>query len=282
MLLLSGCFHKNRTETEITGYKEYMIIVASTKLPGVVTSCGNTVSTDVFAVKTENSAEWEPLPYIIDFEYEPGYEYEIRISRTNYLDYDRAEPAWTEYKFLEQVSKVSKESEDLPENFIPEWFYEKNRYNIKLAYFIDAENNEAIEGDLTTNPLIPSGSYLFNEDMTKWQLVDKDNIIRSQGTLQRKNKDFTEFPDSYKQLDLAGKVARYGEWNFIYEFSGDKAEVKYDVFLFYPNLRSSGNRQYQAALYKDLTDYYTQKYPDAGVRTVVYSLTLTYNAKSYD
>ena len=54
---------------------------------------------------------------------------------------------------MEQVSKVSKESEDLPENFIPEWFYEKNRYNIKLAYFIDAENNEAIEGDLTTKSL---------------------------------------------------------------------------------------------------------------------------------
>ena len=32
------------------------------------------------------------------------------------------EPAWTEYELLEVLSKECKESEDLPEDFIPDWF----------------------------------------------------------------------------------------------------------------------------------------------------------------
>ena len=32
------------------------------------------------------------------------------------------EPAWTEYKLLEVLSKERKDSKDLPVDFIPDWY----------------------------------------------------------------------------------------------------------------------------------------------------------------
>ncbi len=49
---------------------------------------------------------------------------ESRISETDYLDYTMATPAWTEYDLLEILSKEKKNSDGLPEHFIPEWFSE--------------------------------------------------------------------------------------------------------------------------------------------------------------
>lgn len=120
---LQGCAQEQEGE-RITGKQEYNLTVASRKLPGIVSSCGSNFSTEVFAVKKDNSTEWESLAYIKDFDYEEGYEYKIRIRQTNYLDYRRGEPAWTEYEFLELLSKQAKESDDLPDNFIPDWFVE--------------------------------------------------------------------------------------------------------------------------------------------------------------
>lgn len=107
---------------KVTDYKEYTLTVASRKLPGVATSCGNSTLTDVYAVKNESQSEWQPLGYITKFDYEPGFEYQIRISKTSYLDYRMGEPAWTEYELLEVLSKERKDSEDLPDDFIPDWF----------------------------------------------------------------------------------------------------------------------------------------------------------------
>lgn len=107
---------------KVTDYKESTLTVASRKLPGVATSCGNSTLTDVYAVKNESQSEWQPLGYITKFDYEQGYEYQIRISKTSYLDYRMGEPAWTEYELLEVLSKERKDSEGLPEDFIPDWF----------------------------------------------------------------------------------------------------------------------------------------------------------------
>lgn len=117
-----GCDDDENEGRKVTDYKEYTLTVASKMLPGVVTSCGNSTLTDVYAVKAESATEWEPLGAISKFEYEPGYEYQIRISKTSYLDYSLGEPAWTECELLEVLSKVRKDSESLPDNFIPEWW----------------------------------------------------------------------------------------------------------------------------------------------------------------
>lgn len=117
-----GCYDDENEGRKVTDYKEYTLTVASMKLPGVVTSCGNNILTDVYAVKYETQSEWRPLADISKFEYEPGYEYQIRISKTSYLDYRMGDPAWTVYELLEVLSKVRKDSESLPDNFIPEWW----------------------------------------------------------------------------------------------------------------------------------------------------------------
>ena len=110
-LFISACSNDDdRDVRKVTDYKEYTLTVASKKLPGVVTSCGNSTLTDVYAVKNESQSEWQPLGNITKFDYEPGYEYQIRISATSYLDRNMGEPAWTEYKLLEVLSKGSRKA----------------------------------------------------------------------------------------------------------------------------------------------------------------------------
>jgi len=117
---LAGCLNKEEEERKVTHYEEQTVIVASKKLQGVVFSCGRDMLTDVYAIKKENAQQWEQLPYVSGFEYESGYEYKIRISKTSYLDYRMGDPAWTEHKLLEILSKEKKESTGLPTTFIPE------------------------------------------------------------------------------------------------------------------------------------------------------------------
>ena len=95
-LLMCACTDDNEEGKKVTDYSEYTITVASMKLPGVLTSSGNNILADVYAVKDENSTEWEAHGEIAKFEYEEGYEYQIRISETSYLDYrmgDRSYPS---------------------------------------------------------------------------------------------------------------------------------------------------------------------------------------------
>lgn len=123
MIGFLSCLNEDNQEgRKVIGYKEYTVTVASTKLQGVLSSCGSSFLSDVYAVKKEDSQEWEQLSGVQDFDYEVGYEYKILISETNFLDYNMGEPAWTEYKLLKVLSKEKKDSEELPENFIPDWF----------------------------------------------------------------------------------------------------------------------------------------------------------------
>lgn len=85
---LTACNDDDEEGRKITGYKEYTLTVASVKLPGVLTSSGSNVLADVYAVKNEQSTDWEAHGSIGKFEYEEGYEYQIRISETSYLDYN--------------------------------------------------------------------------------------------------------------------------------------------------------------------------------------------------
>ena len=110
------CSNDGRPEgRQVTDYQEYEVTVASEKIPGVYTSCGNNVLTDVYAVRYAGEDDWKMLPSIAGFEYESGYEYTLRISRTDYLDYSMGESAWTEYALLEEISKEAKASENVGE-----------------------------------------------------------------------------------------------------------------------------------------------------------------------
>ena len=143
-LNLTSCNNEDEEGTQITDYKEYLLTVASQQIPGVGWSDGFNYLTDVYAVKKEQSAEWESLSSIKGFEFEEGYEYEIRISETSYLDHRMSQPAWTEYQLLEILSKEKKDSEaETPEKKEEEQNPEQDKF-IRLLYnkMLDNEMDE--------------------------------------------------------------------------------------------------------------------------------------------
>lgn len=272
---LTACNNDDEEGRKITGYKEYTLTVASVKLPGVLTSSGSNVLADVYAVKNEQSTDWEAHGSIGKFEYEEGYEYQIRISETSYLDYNMGDPAWTEYELLEVISKERKVSENLPPHFIPDWYFEQRcpYINPEFAYAIETDQKDEIENDLKTDATYKFGGlrcYIAFTGTRKWFLLDVDMHIVNQGFLISRGKDPTEFPESYKLLPPESKVAGYGEFNFV---TGDDMEdsiMQYDVFISAQNRsRDVAPQNVDIWLYKDLTAYYQNKYPEANVKAVV-------------
>jgi hypothetical protein len=121
-LFFAACSDDDSEGKNIIDSKDYVLTIASHKVPGVVSECGNNVLTEVYAVKKDHSDTWIQQSWIDGFEYENGYEYKIKVRETSYLDYNRSEPAWTEYKMTELISKEKKASEGIPDNFIPKWY----------------------------------------------------------------------------------------------------------------------------------------------------------------
>ena len=69
-----------------------------------------------------------------------------------------------------------------------------------------------------------------------------------------------------------GNVFGYGKWTFSLEQGNETNYLSFDVFMG----RSAKSRNVDltpdvAYLYKDLSEYYKNKYPQAGVKTVVVS-----------
>uniref|UniRef100_UPI00259AA6EF DUF4377 domain-containing protein n=1 Tax=uncultured Bacteroides sp. TaxID=162156 RepID=UPI00259AA6EF len=228
-------------------------------------------------VMREHSAEWEQLGSIKGFEYEPGYEYTLRISETNYLDHSMGDPAWTEYEQLELISKEEKTSDDIPNNFIPEWFYTEycSSINTDFRYYIDAENKDIIEEDINSNPMITFGGlncYIEN-DWTRWLLVNEKKEIGMLGFIKKMNIDGADFPESYKNLKPEGTIAGTMEWTFIIGNDPENEEnaIKYDVFICNPSKSKSAGPTPVPYFYKDFTQYYQEKYPEAGVKAVAVS-----------
>ena len=268
MIGVTSC-NDDEEDKKVTGYKEYTLTVASEKLPGVLTSSDNNVLTDVYAVKNEQSTDWEAQGSIGKFEYEEGYEYQIRISETNYLGYRMGDPAWTEYELLEVISKEHKNSENLPPHFIPDWYFEQycQYINPEFAYAIDADKKEDIENDLKTNSTYKFGGlryYIAFYGIGIWFLQDDDMHTVEHGVLIRKSKELTEFPESYKLLPLEIKNYEFGEFNFVTSDDTEDYVMQYDVFMYVvaPQI-------VDIWLYKDLTAYYQRKYPAADVKAVV-------------
>lgn len=279
-LLMCACTDENEEGKKVTDYKEYTLTVASVKLPGVITSSGSNILADVYAVKNEQSTDWEAHGSIGKFEYEEGYEYQIRISETSYLDYSMGDPAWTEYELLKVISKERKDSENLPPHFIPDWYFEQRcpYINPEFAYAIEADQKDEIENDLKTDATYKFGGlrcYIAFTGTRKWFLLDADMHTIDKGTLIMRNKDIAEFPDTYKLLPPESKIAFNGEFNFVKGDDMEDSVMQYDAFI------SARNRSRDVApqnvdiwLYKDLTAYYQSKYPEANVKAVVIRYTV--------
>jgi len=272
---LTACSDDNEGGRKITDYKEYTLTVASVKLPGVITSSGRNVLADVYAVKNEQSSEWEAQGSIGKFEYEEGYEYQIRLSETNYLDYSMGDPAWTEYELLEVIAKGHKNSENLPPHFIPNWYFEQRcpYINPEFAYAIEADQKKDIENDLKTDATYKFGGlryYISFSIADKWFLLDDNMHTVEQGILIRRSKGPTEFPETYKLLMPEEQVLGYEQFDFVTNTTPEEHIMQYDVYICRRFLsKSVAPQSNDIWLYKDLTTYYQSKYPEANIKAVV-------------
>lgn len=274
-----SCDDNDEEGRKITDYKEFVLTVASEKIPGVLWSDGFNYLSEVYAVKQEPSDEWSAFGNIDGFEFEKGYEYQIKIGETSYLDYSMGTPAWTERELLEVISKDKKDSENLPLHLIPKAYYD----NIPLPqyrYAVEADNKELIEQDLKDNSLIPLDYHdmLYRgEDATlKWIALQDDNKVFGPYIIQSKSKAPEEMPESYKVLPPDAQIVGYGEWTFLDEAENSIDNLSFDVFMGYATQTKDVDRTPRAIyLYKDLTEYYKTKYPEANVETVVISYMLS-------
>ena len=261
---------------QVTDYQEYEVTVASEKVPGVYTSCGNNILTDVYAVRYVGEDDWKMLALIEGFEYESGYEYTLRISRTDYLDYSMGESAWTEYALLEEISKEAKASENVPDNFIPEWFFEQHCADLDdFAYKVEAEDPVAVEDDIESDPVFSfNGGRCCIAGLSKWLLLAPDGNVEKWGQLKRVSMSADEMPEIYRIFppDDAGSIRGYGRLEFMELGDDDNSLMQFDIF-FAPSARSKADQpiphSFQLWLYKDLTEVYKKKYPEAGVEAVV-------------
>ena len=94
-----------------------------------------------------------------------------------------------------------------------------------------------------------------------------------QGFVEKANKEVAEIPESYKNLKPDGTIGGYMEWTFIIGKNPEDKEnvIKYDVFLCSPTRSKSVGPALVPWFYKDLTQYYQEEYPEAGVRAVAVS-----------
>lgn len=276
-----SCDKEDEEGRKITDYKEYVLTVASEMKPGVMSSDGYNYLNDVYPVKKENTEDWEAMGYIDGFEFEKGYEYKIKISETSYLDYRMGQPAWTEYDLLDVLSKEKKNSEGLPLHFIPEWFYEEHVLP-KYQYAVETDNKEVIEEDLRTNSILPLDYhymlYRGEDSSLRWIAIKDDSNTLGPCIIKSENKDPEKMPESYKLLPWEGNVYGFMGWQFLDEEGNETNYPSFDVFA----SRSTKSRTFNPApntvcLYKDLTEYYKNKYPEAGVKAVVVSFAIEIN-----
>ena len=272
-----GCSNDEEEEgRKITDYKELVLTVASKRVPGVLP--GSRVVSDKYAVKKEQDNEWGIYGGIAGFEYEQGYEYKIKVSETTYLDYAIENSSWTECNLLEVISKVQKESEGLPLHLIPETYYKRLPLP-EYRYAVEAENKPLIEKDLEANSILPKEyHYMLCSSIDGYKKligIQEDNNVFGPYMVKSTSKKPEDMPESYKILPPNGTAVSYGEWTFLDESDNTTNHPSFDVFIVRPTKTKSIDRTpYTVYLYKDLTQHYQAKYPEAEVKTVVVSYTL--------
>lgn len=274
---LSSCQDDDENERKIINQQVYELTIASKVVPGTVYGgCGNSYVSDVYAGKKEESGEWSAFGPIEGFVLKVGNEYRIQVEEITYEDQRMGEPVWTESKLLNILSKEAKNSVDVPEHLLPKQYYENETFVPEYRFAVEAEQKELIEKDLKENPPFMVGTnvivYGKKTRFQRWIVLDKTGKALGNGNLRISNIDSPSIPDSYKLLPLKG-IQGYKRWTFM----DDKANVivDYDTFISTESIsRSPAPVSKTLWFYKDVTDIYKAKYPNVGVKTVVYSLGL--------
>lgn len=103
-------------------------------------------------------------------------------------------------------------------------------------------------------------------------LIGADMHTIDKGSLITRNKDITEFPEIYKLLPPESEITSYVGFYFVKGDDIEDSVMQYDAFLYARNWSRAFAPAPQIAdiwLYKDLTAYYQNKYPEANVKAVV-------------
>lgn len=192
------------------------------------------------------------------------------------------QPAWTEYDLLDVLSKEEKKSENLPLHFIPEWFYEEHVLP-EYKYVVEADKKEVVETDLKENSIIPLDyhylMYRGGDALLRWIAIKDDKNTLGSCIIKSENKDPGKMPESYKLLPLEGNVnGSMMGWSFLDEEGNETNYPSFDVFVGHSAKPKTFNPAPNTVyLYKDLTEYYKNKYPEVGVKAVVVSYTVSIN-----
>ena len=274
-LSLSSCLDDEENERKIINQQVYELTIASKLVPGTVYGgCGNTYVSDVYAGKKKQSDEWSAFGPIAEFEYEEGNEYRIQVEETTYEDHLMGEPVWTESRLQKILSKEAKNSVDVPEHLLPQQYYENETFVPEYRFAVEAEQKELIEKDLKENPpfMVGANVIVYGEGLSRWIALDKKGNMLGNGILKHVNVDSPSIPETYQLLPLKS-IQAYQHWTFMDD--NDNVIVAYDTFISTESIsRMPAPVSKTPWLYKDITDIYKAKFPDAGVKTVVYSLGL--------
>ena len=274
-LSLASCQDDDENERRIINQQEYELTIASKRVPGTVYGgCGNTYVWDVLAGKKGSSGEWSAFGDINGFEYVPGYEYRIQLEAITYEDHLMGEPVWTEYKLQKVLYKEAKNTSNLPDHLLPRQYYENETFVPEYRFAIEAEQKEVIENDLKENlPFLASANVIvYGGQLSRWIALASDGEMLGSGNIKRENVEISSFPDSYHLLPIKN-ILGHQCWTFM--DNDNKEIVAYDTFFSSESVsRSPGISKMIPWFYKDVTDAYKTKYPEAGVKTVVYSLGL--------
>ena len=120
--------------------------------------------------------------------------------------------------------------------------------------------------------------YRGEDSSLRWIAIKDDKNTIGPCIIISRNKDPEKMPESYKLLPWEGNVYGFMGWQFLDEEGNETNYPSFDVFA----SRSTKSRTFNPApntvcLYKDLTEYYKNKYPETGVKAVVVSYTIEIN-----
>lgn len=191
------------------------------------------------------------------------------------------DPAWTEYRLIDVISKESRDSEGLPLNFIPSWYFQHGVYiDPDFVYAIDADDTDGIDYDLKNDKAYGFGDcryYLCSGcSGERWFKLDSDMKTKEQGVIVWNSKDSSRFPESYKDvMPQDYQMVAYGQLDFITGSSLIEPVMCYDVLISrqFPT-KSNDGEKYKLWLFKDLTAYYQSKFPEENVKAVAIRYTM--------
>ena len=277
---LGACSDDDDLSRKILNQEEYQLTVASKRVPAVLDAGrGSSLLHDALAVKKNGTAQWTAQGDIAGFEPKPGTEYQIQVRETTYEDPMMGQQEWHEYDLVKVLSQETKASQDVPPHLIPKWYYQDGRFLPHYRFAVDATDKSVIEKDLKENlPLFAQKHCMvYGQGTSEWILLDKDGLFFDQGNIERKPFKPEDFPDSYNMLPIKN-VKSMLRWTFKTIDTSSRLSETYDVFIAPKSImgRDYDATPYRPWLYRDVTKEYQQKYPEAGVKAVIYSLELAW------